>query len=208
MNNRVLIVDDHPAICMVVRTLLVSEGFEVVAETGNGAEALAGLKTFRPALMILDLGILGIEGLTVISKTVAKHPSVKIIVLTGQSPSHLSERCMRMGAHGFVSKENELSELLYAARVVLGGERYFPGVPCVACNQDSGTKDHELLKSLSAREFSVMQQLVKGMSNKEIAGSLLLNHKTVSTYKSRLFNKLNVGSVLGLYALARHNGLA
>jgi two-component system response regulator EvgA len=206
MNNRVLIVDDHPAVRMTIKLLLASEGFDVVAETDNGADALALVETLCPSTLILDIGIPAVDGLTVISNVVAKHLAVKIIVLTGLPPSHLAERCRQMGAHGFVSKQNELAELVHAVRAVRADEAYFPDLPCLPQRLDGTTQEHELLQRLSIRELRVMQQLVQGMSNKEIADSMRLSAKTVSTYKTRLLLKLNVSSLVDLYEFSkRHN---
>lgn len=207
MNNRILIVDDHPAVRMTIRLLLASEGFDIIAETGNGADALYLVEQFRPSTVILDIGVPAVDGLTVLSQVVAKPLPVKIIVLTGQSPSHLAARCRQMGAHGFVSKQDELSELVHAVRAVRTNEEYFPHLSCLPCRPGSGAQEAELLEQLSIREFRVMQQLVQGMSNKEIADCMLLNSKTVSTYKKRLLLKLNVNSLVELYALAKRNDL-
>lgn len=207
MNNKILILDDHPAVRMTIRLLLASEGFDIVAEIGNGADALDLIEQFRPSTVILDIGVPVVDGLTVISQIVAKKLPVKIIVLTGQSPKHLAARCRQMGAHGLVSKQDELSEVVHAVRAVRTNEEYFPHLSCLPYRPGSGAEEAELLEQLSSREFRVMQQLVQGLSNKEIADCMLLNSKTVSTYKRRLFLKLNVNSLVELYALARRNYL-
>lgn len=208
MNNRILIVDDHPAVRMTIRLLLASEGFDIVAETDNGADALELVEALRPSTMILDVGIPTVDGLTVISKVVAKHLPVKIVVLTGLSPSHLAARCRQMGAQGFVSKQDELSELVHAVRAIRANEEYFPCLSCLPSHPGSAAQETELLERLSIREFRVMQQLIQGMSNKEIADCMLLSSKTISTYKKRLLLKLNVSSLVELYALAKRNDLA
>lgn len=208
MNNRVLIAEDHPAIRMAVKLLLASEGFDVVAETDNGADALELVEALCPSTLILDIGIPVVDGLEVINKVVAKHLPVKIIVLTGLSHNYLADRCRQMGAHGFVGKQSELSELVNAVRVVRSDEEYFPCLSPRLHKPVKAPSDSDLLQRLSTREFRVMQHLVQGFSNKEIAESLLLNTKTVSTYKTRLLLKLNVSSLVDLYSLAKRNGVA
>src|SRR5471030_464058 len=126
MNNRIVIADDHPAISMTVRLLLASEGFDVVAEVDNGADALAMVETLDPSILILDIGIPVIDGLTVIRKIVASQLPVKIVVLTGLPPGHVWRRCKELGAHGFVSKQSDLSELVNAIRAVRAHGEYFP----------------------------------------------------------------------------------
>src|SRR5471032_258842 len=195
MNNRIVIADDHPAISMTVRLLLASEGFDVVAEVDNGADALAMVETLDPSILILDIGIPVIDGLTVIRKIVASQLPVKIVVLTGLPPGHVWRRCKELGAHGFVSKQSDLSELVNAIRAVRAHGEYFPDAGLTQ-GQPCGAGESAALELLSVREIGVMQQLLLGMSNKEIAQSLQLNDKTVSTYKKRLLQKLNVGSLL------------
>lgn len=208
MNNRIVIVDDHPAVRMAIQLLLASEGFDVVAETGDGADALKLVEMLGPLTMVLDIGIPTVDGLTVISKVVVQHLPVKIVVLTGLSSSHLAERCRQIGAHGFVSKQEQLSELVRAVRAVRANEEYFPFLSYLPRRRDGAAQENELFERLSIREFRVMQQLVQGMSNKEIANCMLLSSKTISTYKKRLLLKLNVSSLVELYALAKRNGLA
>ncbi|WP_445177504.1 response regulator [Pseudomonas sp. McL0111] len=207
MNNRILIVDDHPAVRMAVQLLLASEGFYVVAETDNGVDALELIETLRPSILILDIGILMVDGLTVISRIVEKKFPVKVIVLTGLPSSHLAERCRQIGAQGFVSKQNELSELVHAIRAVRANQQYFPSLSDVVRRSTYPAGEGELLTRLSVREYRVMQQLVQGLNNKEIADSMQLSNKTVSTYKKRLFDKLNVNALVELYALAKRNGI-
>ncbi|MFJ2713265.1 response regulator [Pseudomonas sp. NPDC087346] len=207
MNNRILIVDDHPVVTLAIRLLLASEGFDVVAEVDNGADALEKVEALCPSIIILDIGIPVIDGLTVINRIVAKQLPVKIIVLTGLPPAHLVKRCRQLGAHGFVSKQNELAEVVYAVRAVRAHQEYFPDLCIVPVHGNQASREHELLELLSGREFGVMQQLLLGMSNRAIAQSMLLSDKTVSTYKTRLLHKLNVSDVVGLYALAKRNGL-
>lgn len=207
MNNRILIVDDHPAINMAVKLLLASEGFDVIAETDNGADALKMVEALCPSAIILDIGIPAVDGLTVIRQIVAKQLPVKIIVLTGLPPHHLAERCKKMGAHGFINKHNHLSELVSAVRAVRRDEIYFPDLMSPPAQSHRDLHERALLERLSAREFRVMQQLAQGMGNKEIAQYMQLSDKTISTYKTRLLLKLNVASLIELYALAKRNGV-
>jgi len=207
MNNRILVVDDHPALRMAVQLVLASEGFDVVAGTDSGLQALELIETLNPSIVILDINIYAVDGLTVISRVVAKRLPVKIIVLTGLPGDHLAERCRQLGAEGFVSKQNELHELVDAVKAIRANVQYFPSlsrmprlprVPAHGCIP---------FEQLSLREFRVMQLLVQGMNNKEIAESMLLSSKTISTYKKRLYLKLKVKSLVELYGLARQNAV-
>ncbi|MGR2708150.1 response regulator [Pseudomonas sp. AU10] len=126
MNNRILIVDDHPAIVMTLKLLLASEGFDVIADANNGADALRMAEELRPSIMILDIGIPVIGGLAVIANIVAKKLPIKTIVLTGLPPDYLAARCRSLGAHGFVSKKSDLSEMVNAIRAVRMDDEFFP----------------------------------------------------------------------------------
>lgn len=207
MNNRILIVDDHPVIRMAIQLTLASEGYDVIGETDNGADALALIERICPSTVILDIGIPVIDGLTVIRKIMEKRLLVKIIVLTGQPSRHLAWRCRKMGAHAFLSKQSQHSELSHAVRAVQSNKRYYPDIPCPTESLGCTTYENEQLQRLSVREFRVMQQLLQGMRNKDIASTMLLNTKTISTYKTRIYQKLNINNLIDLQSIARRNDL-
>ena len=126
--NKVLIVDDHPVIRLAVRMLMERHGYEVVAETDNGVDALQLAREHVPDIVILDIGIPKLDGLEVICRLAsAKQPApFKVLVLTSQAPGHFSMRCMQAGAAGYVCKQQDLTELLSAIKAVLSGYSYFP----------------------------------------------------------------------------------
>lgn len=181
--SKVLIVDDHPAIRLAVRLLFERDGFTIVGEADNGAEALqvARLKSLK-----LD---------------------TKVLVLTRQNPAQFAPRCLQAGAMGFVSKRENLSELLLAAKAVLAGYIHFPTGALRSINQQSRDNEARMLESLSDREMTVLQYLANGNTNKAIAQQLFLSEKTVSTYKSRIMLKLNAHSLAGLIDFARRHEL-
>lgn len=115
---------------------------------------------------------------------------------------------MQAGAHGFVNKHKELSELVNAIQAVANGHHYFPEPFCLPYHENSSGHNSELLSTLSARELKILQQLVQGLSNKQIAARILLSSRTISTYRAKLLVKLNASSLLDLYGLTTHNGLA
>ncbi|MDY7536394.1 response regulator transcription factor [Pseudomonas sp. Bout1] len=207
MAHQILLVDDHPAVRMAVAHLLEAEGLHVAAQTDNGVDALRLLETLQPCTVILDIGIPGIDGLTVINRIVARNWAVKIIVLTGLEPGHMASRCLQSGAHGFVNKQSDLCELVNAVRAVHANYSYFPSQTCCSVGRVTGGEEQKKLESLSTRELRVLQHLAQGLSNKEIADRMLLSGKTISTYKSRLLYKLNATSVVELFVIAKRNNL-
>lgn len=198
--------DDHPAIRMMVRILLEAEGHTIIGEVDNGVDALSQAKDGMPDIIILDIGIPKLTGLEVIARLSALDMPIRILVLTAQSAALFSARCQRMGASGFVCKEESLTELIRAVQAVMGGYSYFPNLAFtkkIRVRHDGDETD--LLKSLSDREMLVLQKLAKGMTNMEIAKDMLLSNKTVSTYKTRMQIKLDMYSLVELLEFAKRN---
>jgi two-component system response regulator EvgA len=207
--NKVLIVDDHPVVRLAVRLLMERHGYEVVAETDNGVDALQMCRLQAPDLIILEIGIRKLNGLEVIKRLTSAKDPAKVLVLTDQAAGHFSMRCMQAGAAGYVCKEQECSELLSAIKAVLSGYSYFPNQALHSVRSSLGNAtEGEMVERLSGREMMVLRQLAQGKSNKEIADGMFLSNKTVSTYKTRLLLKLNARSLVDLIELAQRNGLA
>lgn len=205
---KVLIVDDHPVIRFAVKALLMGEGHEIVGEAGNGAQAIQMARELEPDLLILDIGMPKLDGLEVISRLHVMLPSLKIVVLTSQSPGFFSHRCMQAGAAGYVYKSEELDELSSAVRAVMKGYNYFPNLSFSSvCTTDTEVSEADLVARLSDRELSVLQQLARGLSNKEIGDILMLSNKTISTHKTNILEKLNAQSVIELAELAKRHSL-
>jgi two-component system response regulator EvgA len=125
---KAIIVDDHPFIRSAVKMLLKQEHFEVVAEADNGADAVQLAREHTPDLIILDIAMPKLDGLEVISRIRALNLSCKVLVLTSQSAQFYSMRCMKAGAAGYMSKTNDLDELVKAIKVVMDGYTFFPNL--------------------------------------------------------------------------------
>ncbi|MDZ5602077.1 response regulator transcription factor [Pseudomonas sp. RP23018S] len=205
---KAVVVDDHPFIRATVCMLLRQEQLEIVGQADNGIDALRLAREHTPHLIILDIAMPGLDGLEVIARLKAlKHP-VKTVVLTSLVPEAYSLRCLQAGAAGYVSKTDDLGELNKAVRAVLSGYSYFPDVVLSSVNhQDMRTSEAQCVASLSDRELMVLQHLTRGLSNKDIGETMLLSNKTISTYKSRLMEKLRVTSLIDLADFARRNRL-
>lgn len=206
--QKALVVDDHPFIRSTVKMLLKQEGFEVVAETDNGVDAVQLVREHQPELILLDIAMPRMDGLEVLSRIAALGLTSKILILTSQSPLYYSARCMKAGAAGYISKVDDLSELIKGIKAVMSGYMYFPNLAVSSVRRsDSEASEQAMIQSLSDRELSILQQLALGMSNKDIGESMLLSSKTVSTYKTRLIEKLNMKSVVYLADFAKRNHL-
>lgn len=144
----------------------------------------------------------------VISRIKALELPCKILVLTSYLAEFFSTRCMRAGAMGFVAKTGELDELQKAIRAIRSGYSCFPSLATSSVRRDDlQSSEKELVDSLSDRELTVLQKLALGLGNKQIAADMLLSHKTISTYKTRLKEKLRMSSVVHLSKFAQRNHL-
>ncbi|MDI2591061.1 response regulator transcription factor [Pseudomonas sp. 681] len=206
--HRALVVDDHPFIRATVKLLLEHERFEVVAEADNGADAVQLARKHDPELILLDIAMPSLDGLEVLSRISALKLSSKILVLTSQSAAFYAMRCMKAGAAGYISKTDELDELSKAIKALMAGYTFFPNLAGNSVRRiDIDSTELEMIRGLSDRELTILQQLARGLSNKEIGDAMLLSNKTVSTYKTRLIEKLNVKSVVYLADFAKRNSL-
>ena len=205
---KVLIADDHSLIRSAMKILMQNQGYDVVAEATNGADAVQLARLHQVDLMVLDITMPGLDGLEVINRIRASGLNTRILVLTSQSPLFYSQRCMKAGAAGFITKSQDLTELLRAVKVIVDGYTFFPYLAASSVrNSDSTMSDIELIQHLSARELYILQQLARGLSNKKIAEDMILSSKTISTYKARLIEKLNIKSVVYLADFAKRNDL-
>ncbi|KHA54649.1 LuxR family transcriptional regulator [Aeromonas hydrophila] len=206
--KKVLIVDDHPAIRMAVKIILQQSSEYVFDEVDNGVDAIgAAKKNGGVDIVILDVGIPKLDGIEVVKRIKNMATSTKIIILSAQDSQSLISRCLQVGADGFVSKMKELSLLLEAIHFCESGKKYFPAEILRSNRLNGNMGEESLLETLSDREMSVLLALCKGFSNKEIAHDMLLSEKTISTYKARLMQKLNVKNMIDLSDLAKRQGL-
>ncbi|PTQ74092.1 response regulator [Pseudomonas sp. GV071] len=202
--SRIAIAEEQTVTRHAIRLLLEAAGHEVVAEADNGLDALQQLRDLQPALLILELSLPRLGGLELIQRAKAHGLPAKLLVLTAQHSEYFAARCMEAGAHGFISKHEDLADMGKALDAVLHGHSYFPSH---VLGTTQGDKHSLALKALSARELAVLQLLCTGMSNVAIGEQLALSDKTVSTYKIRLKDKLHATSQLELIDIARRHGL-
>jgi two-component system, NarL family, response regulator EvgA len=204
----VLIVDDHPVIRGAVKIVLKMEGYKRIHEASSGNEVLPMIREHKPELVILDLNIPFLDGLDVLSRIQAGEVNCRVVVFTSQEPMFYQERCVRAGAAAYVAKTNDLQHLHKAVHAVMGGYTFFSQLPSSSVTMNTlQHSEKQMIDNLSDRELTIFQHLARGISNKTIATMMHLSHKTVSTYKTRLIEKLNVESSVHLRDLARRNHL-
>ncbi|PND34507.1 DNA-binding response regulator [Achromobacter sp. HZ01] len=206
----VLVVDDHPSLRLVLKTHLSQVlGVTGILEADNGQSTIQTVKDNHPGLVILDIDIPKINGLDVIPRIKSIQPDIRILVVSGQDQSVFAPRVKLAGANGYVSKSQEISEILRCVEAVLAGYTVFPNTEGPHSARQAGTADNvDRLSRLSDKEIVIMQMLARGMSNKEIGEALFISNKTVSTHKTRIMEKLNVQTLLELIDFARQCGIA
>ncbi|MFJ9990231.1 response regulator [Pseudomonas putida] len=198
----VLMVDDHPTVRLAVRILLERERFEVVGESGNGIEAVQLARQLAPKVVILDIGLPGLDGMEVIKRLQLLDPAPKIMVLTGQSSDLYVRRCLDAGISAFVNKDEDLDALLFALKALVKGYSTFPQMSVNSSTLESETVR---LNSLSNREMEVLRRLARGENNKYIGTAMNLSAKTISTYRGRIGDKLKTESLVEMVDLAKRN---
>uniref|UniRef100_Q46SR4 Two component transcriptional regulator, LuxR family n=1 Tax=Cupriavidus pinatubonensis (strain JMP 134 / LMG 1197) TaxID=264198 RepID=Q46SR4_CUPPJ len=202
----ILIVDDHPAVRVVLKTHLSQVlGVTHVLEADNGQAAVEIVRQYAPDVVILDLDIPRINGLDVIPRLKAIQPGVRILVISGQDQNTFAPRARQAGANGYVSKTQELPEIVRCVESVLAG---YSVMPDVDGGRADGVDETRRLGSLSDKELVIMQMLAKGMSNKQIGEVLFISNKTVSTHKTRIMEKLGARSLVDVIDFARRHHIA
>lgn len=204
MSMRVLIVDDHPLICQAIRQALASLGFEAVGEASDGVDALRLIKALVPDMVILDIGLEKLDGLSVLKRITREKLNTRVLVYTSQVKENYATRCLHAGASGFVSKSDPIAKLIKAIETVAEGYVFFPRDSMTLLGQRESKGG---LGDLTNRELQILKLLAEGYSNGEIATRLSLSHKTVSGHKVNIQSKLGVASVIELADIARRHQL-
>ena len=199
---RVLVADDHPVVRHgVMANVKPQRDMSIVAEAGDGAEALALIKQHLPDVVLLDLRMPGMDGLDVIAQVNSLRIPSRVIIMTTFESEEDVHRAMKAGARGYLLKDSTQEEILDAIRRVSLGETYLPAriVQKVA----EGMRKPEL----SPREIEVLQCVAAGKSNKEIGVQLFITEGTVKTHVKNLLEKLAVVGRTGAIREAVHRGL-
>ncbi|PFH20653.1 response regulator [Burkholderia sp. JKS000303] len=191
---KVVISDAHAVMRAGVRNVLEAvDGFDVAGEATDGADTLELVRALKPRVLSLGLMMSGIHGVDLIRQIKKEYQEVRVLVLTAHSEQTHAVRAFRAGASGFLSKTCSKSDLIDAVRKLADGGVYVSTMVgdllAQVTNGDSGALAHH---RLTEREFEVLVGLASGQSITQMAGSLDISIKTVSTYKSRIMEKLDL----------------
>lgn len=202
---RLLVCDDHPVVRSGLRGMLESQpGLEVVAEASDGAHAIDLASQFRPDVVLMDLQMPEMDGVTATEKIKAEHPDTHILILTTYDTDADILRAVEKGATGFLLKDARQEELFDAIRQAARG--WSPLAPSVATRLVRRLQTGED-ESLSEREIEILQFVAQGTQNREIARSLLISESTVKAHMLHIFNKLGVTDRTAAVTTALRRGI-
>jgi len=205
---RIMLVDDHDLFRAGVRSILQNqEGMTVVGEYANGEDAVEAIRAEPPDLVLMDVNMPGIGGIEATRKVVRFAPGVKVIAVTVLSEDPFPSQLLDAGARGYISKGSGSEEMLEAIRTVMRGQHYISGdvAQKLTLANFRNRGESSPFSTLTAREMQVMMMITRGQSTQQISDALFLSPKTVSTYRHRLYEKLDVSNDVELTHLAiRH----
>jgi DNA-binding NarL/FixJ family response regulator len=190
----------------------VEAGFEVVAEAGNGDEALDQARAMLPDVAVLDISMPGMTGLQVAAALQRELPDIRVVMLSmHDNPEYVLE-AVRAGAHAYLLKDLAAEELRTAVTAVHAGESYYSqriaGMLTAAVRDElAEAQRSHALQALTKRERDVLLGIVRGETNKEIAARFGISHRTVETHRESLMRKLRIRTVAGLTRFALETGL-
>ena len=193
---RIGIVDDHAIVRSGLKQFFSDEvDLRVVGEAASGREAIDLVRTTEMDVLLLDLSMPGQSGIDALTMIRAKAPDVGVLVLSGYPEEHYAMTLIRQGASGYLNKECDPEEIVKAIRTIALGRRYItPGVAELLAQQLNRKDVMAPHEQLSEREFQVFLKLAQGETTGAIAEVLSLSVKTVSTYRTRLMEKMGLAS--------------
>ena len=210
MSIRVLLADDHKTLVAGVRSLLEGEEFEVVGEATSGREVLALVAKLQPDVVVMDVGMPGLNGIDTTRQIRVSAPGVKVLALSMHVDRRFVGGMLKAGASGYVVKSQAADELVRALRQVVSGKVYLDGDVAgvvVADYLKSAPSDGSSPDVLSARERGVVQLLAEGAKTAAIAAALHISEKTVATHRQHIMDKLDMHTVAELTKYAIREGL-
>lgn len=204
---RILLADDHQLFRQGLRSMLLAEGFEVVAEAADGQEAARLVRQLQPDIAILDVSMPGLNGVDATREVLRASPQTRVIVLTMHRETPYILEALAAGARGYVVKSQPVSDVVQALREVGAGGVYVPPeyVRLLVDMHHIGIE--RIVQPLSARERQVLQLVAEGQTTKAIASTLGISFKTAESHRTRIMAKLGIHETAGLVRYAIRNRL-
>jgi DNA-binding NarL/FixJ family response regulator len=208
---RVLLADNHTLVRAGLRALLQNiEGIEVVAEAGDGHEALHLIEVHQPDVVLMDIAMPKMNGLEATSRVVKECPNVRVMILSMHANEEYVLQSLRRGAMGYVLKDAAISELQLALRAISQGETYLSPEVSKHVIGDYLRRvgdESNCVEQLTSRQREILQLIAEGRTTKEIAEVLYISVKTVETHRMQLMKRLGIHDVAGLVRYALRIGL-
>jgi DNA-binding NarL/FixJ family response regulator len=201
---RILLADDHAILRKGLKQLFeLTDDLKVTCEASNGAEVLHLLQMHEFDLLLLDMAMEGLSGAELIGQVSAMKPALPILVLSMHKIPQLAVLALKAGADGYITKDSDPEMLLYGIRKVAAGGKYISQILSEEIAFSTSFPDRAMQHGkLSSREYEVFRLLASGLSNNEIAEQLIISNKTVSTYKTRIMEKMNFQNMAALIRYA------
>jgi len=214
MPFNVLLVDDHKIMRDGIKAILGrGEEFRVVGEAENGIDAVQFVKRLRPDLVLMDIGLPGVNGVETTAEILRHHPDCKVLILSMYDDENSVVSAIRSGARAFILKKASDTDLVHALRMVAQGGAYLSSqvsdrlMKRIQKGDLESKQPASALGILSPREVQVLRMVAEGKTSKEIAVMLDLREQTVRSYRKTMMKKLGVNNVAGLTQLALATGL-
>ncbi|KAA9005583.1 response regulator transcription factor [Histidinibacterium aquaticum] len=204
MTTRVVIVDDHPMVAEGLQSILETyDDLEIAGILTSGQEAVEAVERLEPDVMLLDLNMPGMGGLSATEIILERRPETRVLILSmHDSPEYIST-ALRHGARGYVLKDVPVDEVKTAIDAVLSGEQYL----CTGARTSLSPGTADGREPLTGREQTILLQLAQGKSNKEVALALDISVRTVETHRKNIRRKLGISSTAGLTRYAMEHGV-
>ncbi len=208
--SRILLVDDHTVLRAGLRALLAAhDGLEVVGDAADGAEAVRLAQALRPDVVVMDIGMPGVNGIDATARIKRENPTTKVLVLSMHDDQGYLRQVLRAGASGYVLKKAADTELLAAIQAAARGDVFLdPAMAKVLVGEVmEPTAARGEIPALSNRERDVLRLVARGHTNQQVADRLCISVKSVETYKARLMEKLGLKGRAELVRYALQHGL-
>ncbi|MDD9747529.1 fimbria biosynthesis transcriptional regulator FimZ [Escherichia albertii] len=200
----VIVMDTHPIIRMSIEVLLEKhDNLQIVLKTDDHRITIDYLRCHSVDLIIMDIDLPGIDGFTFLKKIKQIQSTTRVLFLSSKTECFYAGRAIQAGASGFVSKCHDQNDIFHAVQMILAGYTFFPSETIHYIKNSQHAHECYISTPLTNREVTILRYLVNGLSNKEIAGQLLLSNKTVSAHKSNIYSKLGLHSIVELINYAR-----
>lgn len=201
---RVMIVDDHAMVAEGIEAILETyDDIEVVGTASNGNEAVELADQLKPQVVLLDLNMPGVSGLTTTEMILERQPEIRVLILSmHDSPEYIST-ALRHGARGYILKDVPSEEIKTAIDSVMAGEEYL----CTGARSSLQPQISDGREPLTSREQTILLQLAQGKSNRELADALNISVHTVETHRRNIKRKLGISSTAGLTRYALEHGV-